>query len=244
MRDIDRARNDSRVRALLAEIQRHVQIKYERSDRDGWTSNMEGNTAYIGFTECQHPSAALAHELLHITTQLQGYRRMRISFAASERAPRVKRLLDCLDNELQHHKFYPKFLSLQFRPNQFYGDSDLNTEKWLLEAGERLHENAMDIFPDWFTALAPGGSIGDDAKAHIREIFLANTDGRFRQQLLDVEAVVREWQLSPLYDAAPTVKRIFLIAEPVDNLTWIGFEVNDRPPEKGFFVDKKFEVRN
>jgi len=169
---------------------------------------------------------------------------MRISFSAPERAPKVKRILECLDNELQHHKFYPRFLSLKFRPNQFYGDSDLSTEKYLLEAGGRTHESAMDIIPDWFTAFAPGGSIKDDAKEHIRTIFLANSGGRFRQQLLDVEAGVREWASSPLYDAVPTVRRIFLIAEPVDNLTWVGFDANDRPPDRGFFVDKNFEIRN
>jgi hypothetical protein len=30
--------------------------------------------------------------------------------------------------------------------------------------------------------------------------------------------------------------------QPTDNLTWVGFEVTDRPPDAGFFVDESFVV--
>jgi hypothetical protein len=124
MSSIDKARGDPRIQTTLDDIKAKVKLKFQKSSIDEWSSNLEEGRATIGYNSCRHPSAALAHELLHIDTQLRGYRRMRIALSSIDHTHSFKRLMDCLDNELQHHTFCPKFLKMGFAPGQFYCDSE------------------------------------------------------------------------------------------------------------------------
>jgi hypothetical protein len=104
MSTIDKARCDARIQTILSEVSAKAKLKFLKSGQDEWSSNLEKRKAVIGYCGCRNPSAALAHELLHIDAQLRGYRRMRVFVTLMAERASFKRLLDCLDNELQHHK--------------------------------------------------------------------------------------------------------------------------------------------
>src|SRR5580658_2545515 len=79
MNVINRATTDKRVQPLLSAVRSKVEIVFHRSvPHEPWGSKLEGGKAHILFTDCKYPSAALAHELLHVETQLLGYKKMRV----------------------------------------------------------------------------------------------------------------------------------------------------------------------
>lgn len=237
---IDKARSDKRILTLLSDVSARTKIKYHKTNDGGWGSYMEQNTAHISYSGCKHPSASLAHELLHIDTQLRGYKRIRIFFSSIDQTILIKNLMDALDNELQHHKFYKNFIDLGFAPIQFYQDSDAETEGYLKEILTHSFNSILEVVPQFLTAIAPGGIFSQDARENIKNSFLALNGRQFSSQLIEIERIIVDWASSSSYDAIETIRNILLTIQPDNNLTWIGHNDSDRPPHEGFFVDKPF----
>ena len=205
---------------------------------------MDGSIAHIGYSGCKHPSASLAHELLHLDTQLRGYQRIKIFISSIGQTNSFKILMDALDNELQHHKFYNRFISLGFQPDQFYQDSDSDTESHLKEILSSTFDNVIQVIPHYLSVIAPGGSFPQHIKDELKASFLAINGGQFSTQLLKIEEIIYAWESSNIFDATETIREIMLTIQPVNNLTWIGHDSSDRPPEKGFFVGDAFHVQS
>lgn len=242
MAQIDKAKNDSRVTSLLEDIRDKIKLQFIKTSNESWGSNLLGRKAEITHCSCNHPSAALAHELLHLKTQLGGYRRLRIGISSIDQSPLFQRFMTCLDNELQHHKFYNEFISLSFKSPQFYCDSDSDTEKQLQKNLSIGYKSLIALLPDFFTSIAPGGSASPDEKNKLKGQFLDYNDRQYESQLVAIERLVRDWAESDDVNAESTVKKIMLTIEPINNLSWFGYSEQDRPPQDGFFVDQEFEV--
>jgi hypothetical protein len=230
------------VTSLLAEISNEVTIKFVASDHDGWGSNMEDGSATIWWSGCRHPSASLAHELLHLRLQLQGYKRARIIISNIADPETNKRLMGAIDNEIQHHKFYADFLAAGFEPHQFYMDSDADTEHFLDGETNGGPHSAASVAINFLTLMAPGGSLTDSAKSRLRDKFDALESGTYRPMLGNIQRILDDWTASPGADATAHIKELLLAIRPTDNFTWYGFRVTDRPPDTGIFVDQEFAV--
>src|SRR5205823_12320984 len=102
-------------------------IRYHRSSDLNWGCHVDGKIAHISYQKTAHPGASLAHELLHVLVQHSGYERIRVGFSTIDQTWRFQRLMTCLDNELQHHKMFPRFAQLGFPANEFYADDDVET---------------------------------------------------------------------------------------------------------------------
>lgn len=240
MKAIDKARNDQRILSLLDSIGARIKLRFQKSRDDGWSSNLQRGVATIGYTGCRHPSAALAHELLHVDTQLRGYRRIRVGISSIDQTSSFKRLMNCLDNELQHHKFYARFLAMGFPPEQFYRDSDAETEGHLVRSAGGTYAKLIDVLPDFLSAIAPGGDLDEESRSRLRNQFLEVSQGAYSNELRRIEALFAEWAKLETFDAVKTIKKIMLTIQPVQNYTWFGFDGNARPPDPGFFVDAEF----
>lgn len=240
---INKARSDKRVQELLSSIEKKVKIKYRKEKNGGWTSNMQGDIADIGYSGCRHPSASLAHELLHLDTQIRGYKRMRIFISSIDQTNSFKILMDALDNELQHQKFYNNFISMGFNPDQFYHDSDSDTEAHLKKLLQSDFDKIVDVIPHYLTVISPGGSFSSNTRDELKASFLAINDGIFSDKLTKIEQIIFAWATSSTYDATEVVREIMLTIQPENNLTWIGHNFSDRPPDNGFFVDEAFSVQ-
>lgn len=244
MNAIDKARGDPRVQNVLRELSEKVKIKYAASKQEGWGSNLQNDQATISWSGCRHPSASLMHELLHIRLQLKGYRRIRVSISNIADPETAKRLMDCIDNEMQHHKFYPDFLSAGFTSDQFYSDSDADTERFLdgeISSGPGSTAAAAIVF---FSLIAPGGTLLPSAKARLRQRLEALDGGAHSAAFLGIESAVNAWVASTETDATEHIRRVLLAVRPTGNLTWYGFEATHRPPnDVGVFVDQPFGVR-
>ena len=226
---------------LLREVSEIYKIKFHRELSDTWTSQVEGNELHVGYVKTSAPGGALAHELLHGWVQHRGYKRLIIAVSAIDQTRRFGRLLECLDNELQHHKMYPRFKALGFNPTEFYCDSDDGASKYLHSVLERPERELLDIIPDYLTAIAPGGGLTEAERAGFDSAFRCISDGRHASALGEIHDAVAEWATSDDFDVRPIVARILhQLANPCD--TWIGHSEIDRPPDKGFFVDRKFAL--
>lgn len=104
-------------------------------------------------------------------------------------------------------------------------------------------ENSFDLVTTFFTLIAPGGRINKSSKKEISELFCELGDPQLRRQLESIKAICEKWAKSDSYDNIPVIKEIMLVLIPEKNLTWFGFNKNDRPPNQGFFVDKVFEIK-
>lgn len=240
---IRNAKKDKRVRGLCRRIEEKLVMEYHLSDGDHWTSElMEGDKGRICYCHCKYPSAAFAHELLHLDTKLNGFRSVRIHACTQYGGEPLELLLECLDNELQHHKFYGTFVSLGFPPEAFYADDDIYSEDLLRYVVAQDYKHVIDIVPHFFSLIAPGGCIEPSAKEELRQAFLDKDDGRFKEQLINIEEICEEWRMSDSYDCAPFFRRILLVVQPKPHFAWFGYSLTDRPPQQGFFIDEEFEI--
>lgn len=242
MNVVDKAKRDVRNQKLLNQLSQKIRVKYHKSKDDGWASDIKNGFAHIYYRRCKNPAASLAHELLHIDTQLKGYKRIRIGFSTYDQSPLFSRFMTCIDNELQHQKFFSKFLELGFESKDFYRDSDADTEDYLKHVVTASPTKLIEILPVFFTLIAPGGSIEQDSKDELLSKFYLINNGAFKEKLRDIKEICEEWSASNSYDNIPVIKNIMLVLQPSPNYTWFGFDMNDRPPEHGFFVDRVFEV--
>jgi hypothetical protein len=237
---ISQAKKDKRVLPLIAEVQQTHKISYHRSKNGSWGCEVVGKTAHISYQKTKNPGGALVHELLHVIVQRNGYRRPKVWFSTIDQTARFNRLMSCLDNELQHHKMYRQFVTLGFASNEFYGDDDIETPRHLDEALGRPVVDLLDILPDYFTLIAPGGALTQQERQEFEQRFMKLGGGQFRAQFKAIGSAVDRWVQSATYDAQPTLRAIFLqLQNPC--YTWLGYTDTERPPD-GFFVDKIFEV--
>ena len=242
MAPVMKAKKNQRVLEIFNDLSLKIPIKFSKSSEDSWGIEIKNGTAHISFTNCKNPDASLAHELLHIETQLNGYKRIKIGFCAHEKTSLFSRLITCLDNELQHYKFYDKFISQGFQPDVFYNDSDESIESYLKGVTRRKINKLIEILPDFFSLIAPGGSIPINTQDHLIMEFCGINNGVYEEQFRKIEAICSAWRKSESYDNIPIVKEIMLTLYPKPHYTWFGFDPKDNRPENGFFVDQHFEM--
>jgi hypothetical protein len=237
---VDDALRDPRAKDLFDELSREINIEFRSSTDSSWSSNIEApGTALIYAANTTAPAEALGHELLHIRTQLRGYRRLRISVSLTE--PRAFRewLFTALDNELQHHRMFPEYLRRGFSSTRFFRDNDAETEAYL-RSELAAHDTFRDLLVPFLSFIAPGGQLLWSAKRRLRAQFLGAPYG---DSFTRVETIVRNWAQQDDLDAEATVREILLLVNP-DQLTWVGYGTEAEFPGNGFFVGRHFGERS
>jgi hypothetical protein len=238
---VSKAKKDPRVALFLAEVRSHYKISYHRCHDGGWGSSIADGVVHIDYDHTRFPGGALAHELLHILTQHRGYRRICIGFSTLDPTEGFSRVLTCLDNELQHHRMYPEFIRSGFAAEEFYRDDDEGVRGYLEQVLNSDIQNVIQILPDFFTVLAPGGCLTQTEREEFKARFLGCAAGRFNTQLAAVNAALEAWAKSTSYDCVPTLRELFMgLQNPC--YTWIGFSEDARPPDDGVFIDQRFEI--
>jgi len=237
------ARKNPRVNALYERIKNEgLTIRPKQVRGDSWGTEIVAGVAHLQYCGCTYPSAALAHELLHLDTQLKGYKRIRIGFSEFDTTPTFRTFMEALDNELQHHKFFAEFLDMGFTPSQFYCDSDREMEGHLRRVARRNDVRLNELLPDFFSLIAPGGSMSESTKQELLKAFYNVNGGRHACALLEIKRIIEAWGQNGSYDSVPVITEIMLTLKPRPNKTWFGFEKSQRPPNQGFFVDERFTV--
>lgn len=241
---VEKAKKDPRIKPLFEAIREKVKVKFHRSEVETWGSRMESGIAHISYQKCNDPVPPMAHELLHIDTQLNGYRNIIIGISTYDRTPLFGRFMTCLNNELQHHKFYKKYLKMALPANELYCEDPVELEEYIKGQINKRIDKLIEIIPDFFTLIAPGGCLADDVKVDFLKQIVEIKNGAYQNQLNEIERIVTAWRESDSYDNLPVIRDIMLVLQPKPNYTWFGFNKTDRPPDQGFFVDKIFKIEN
>lgn len=242
---LDELRHD-----LNAEIIQRVEdsgctIKFQQSTATCWTSQAirdnNGNitSCIIGYRQSIYNQACFTHELLHIDTQIKGYKKPKYGVSGFASGQFFITLLDSLDNELQHHKMFNSF---KFPKEQFYIDSDVDTQNKLELFLKRPIKEFNETFLYYLTLIAPGGHIISEDKNILKEEFRKVNRRAYADFFVHLDNVFENWSNSESYDISEPIKQIFL-ALPNGDMTFLGFGDTSEFPNNGFFVDKEFEIQ-
>lgn len=230
------AKKNAKLLALYKEIEAWKTIVPEKSGSSSseWGSYIDdAGNAVVVYAKTKNKECCLAHEVLHFYTQMSGYRRM-MSCTTTLDAGQLKRLVDCLDNELQHHRMFGRFQELGYPPKWFYNDDDDGTARYLDRVLNNYREpNLLAVIPDYMTLIAPGGSLTkrerDDFSARFRR--LAKSAHAFDT----IDEAISEWKMLDAFDQEKVVSKIMSVI-PGDHSSWIGFDDGSGFPNTGFFA--------
>jgi hypothetical protein len=228
-----------KLRNLAEKLRQRFKIRYVESEKPGWGAVFKGDRLEITYSQSKYPAACLAHELLHADLQLQGYRRLRVSFTGHGEHALFNRLTTALDNELQHHRMFPEFVRTGFPPEQFYDDAETGTRTFVRERLADQSASLLALVPDYLTLLAPGGDLTLADRNQLEVEFMAFGGGRYRVAFEKIRLAFAEWTSAPNLDACPTVRAICQAIYPGPHYIWFGHSPTERPPA-GFFVGEPF----
>jgi hypothetical protein len=226
---------------LYDEVATRSPVTLQPSHSTTWHSKTVAGQTTIWYSPTKHPNACLAHELLHARLKLSGYKQYVVSVCATEKSRRISSLLEILDNELQHHKFYPDFIALQFTPGEMYHDSDNAVDRELREivAELRSDDPPENFLRAYVTIIAPGGAANPSEREQWGQLLQDKCPARYWKRLETIQQIISEYAHGNDLDAGPTLVRILKALGGYDP-TWIG-PSEDGFPDAGYFVGRHFQ---
>jgi hypothetical protein len=159
----------------------------------------------------------------------------------SDRTKRLGGLLNPLDNELQHHRIYARFVAAGFVPETFYDDDDKSAFTKTREELRRMSPaDPLDLFVlKLITVIAPGGCGTDKARQQLRTFLHIRAGPKRAAKLQAIEAHITAWAGATTTDVRPTLKAIYEAFGDCDG-AWIGSSMTF--PDDGFFTGADFEI--
>jgi hypothetical protein len=230
------------LEALRDEIAPHYSwISYGDSDDDSWGTTVT-TAGTILTAHDEHLESCLAHELLHLWLQARGYRRIRRGVSSFDETGWLGQFITALDNELQHHRMFPRYLALGLDPRWFYGSSDQQTAACLEAQLANPHRDIKSMVLAYLTCIAPGGELTPDEAAQFNKRLHEDSGGAYHERLAVIDAAFAEWRAAWFtLNAEPFVRQIMLSLENPTR-TWFGYGAFAAFPENGFFVGEPFET--
>jgi len=239
---------DERNKPLYDRVREHYKVNLKKSDDHSWGSHIEKDAVIISHSKTNYPIASFTHELLHIDTQLNGYKRIRAGISLNKETHKhLGRLCTCIDNEFQHHKMYDKFVGLKFPANQFYNDLDTETIPYLEKIVKSSSETFISLSVDYLTLIAPGGVIPSNKLEELQQSFYNYDKGKYRDKFQSIDHIISDWKADGSCDAEKYIIRFFQNLDA--GQTWISYADNldkgvsaDNFPSTGFYTDSSFTL--
>lgn len=209
---ISEAALDNRLAPIMKEVEGRYQLKFRIIDELEWSSSVDGDTAEIGMAETQRHLQSFAHELLHLRLSARGYRHI-LGAGSHDPVKRdiIRALLGALDNELQHHRFFPEFVDAGFDGQDFYAENDDDIHSELKGEIETLHEGspAWQALFSYFTLIAPGGRWPDGKLEELVALLRLKLSPDTWSKLVQVETIFAHWRQQADLDPTETIVSIF-----------------------------------
>lgn len=231
-----------RLSNLYSELEQNYKFRFiQNINGNFWGCEVADDVASITFCDTDAPEPCLAHELLHAWLQSKGYRRLRIGYSSFDQSPWFGNLITALDNELQHHRMYSKFLELGFRPKEFFGEADKGIFRYLSAVIKKHKGSIKDVLLGFLSLIAPGGTLTAAQTDQLMKGFYGLNDGAYEETFNEICAAFSDWNKSIDLDVSVPAKRIMLALEKSTH-TWFGYSIENNFPDDGFFVDTRFEL--
>lgn len=235
---IDQAGEDSRLKSIIAEVEQKYELAITIGAGSEWASGFVNGKAVIWMADTTRPMASFAHEILHLRLSARGYKHI-LGCANPDKSVTaiVADLLVALDNELQHHRIFPEFLSAGFDGDEFYADDD-DTDWVDIETSVRTltgDETPSIVLFSYLSLIAPGGGWPEGRREEIIDLLRARIAPATWSKLLMVKTAIEAWSLEDHMDPTETIVAIF---EALGDLgqTFIAENVNSYPD--GAFIPR------
>jgi hypothetical protein len=233
-------------------VNSHYPVKLNQGRGTTWGAQIQFRkqkfSSLITWTPTKRPKPALVHELLHIKNQILGHKRLKLGLALDDNILKGQHgylnvVCDAIDNEFQHQKMYPEYLSLGYKPEHFYCDSDIGTEQHLIDYLKKNNTNFIHLSVQYLTLIAPGGHISENKKNELKEEFRQQNGGVFRMNFDEIDNLISNYINDASYDAELYVKRF------INNLNcgrvWISYsDKKEFIPSEGFFANSQFDIND
>jgi hypothetical protein len=229
-------------RKLFDSVSKNKKVQLVKSQDHHWGSNKLSGTIIIEYSDTSHPEASFCHELLHFDAQDRGYRRIRGALSLNAAAHSdLSRLCEMIDNEFQHHKMYPKFVSLGYAPTEFYNDYDSIAEQYI-EANLKISGQSLrSLAVTYFTLIAPGGSLSSERFSDLKAQFRTYDNGAFNDSFDKIDQVIESWKSDKSYNAESYIISLLNVLGCVN--TWVTYTGDMNTfPTGGFFTDRTFTL--
>jgi hypothetical protein len=231
-------------RALYQQISNHLPVQLKRSNDGLWSASLEDRRVLITYAPTPHPQAAFTHELLHVETELMGYRRLRagvsLNHAMREQLPF---LCVVVDNGFQHYKMYPRFVELGYSPHDFYQEADALTEQYVLRGIEAKGQSLTSIGSVYFMLIGAGGVIPVERVLELKERFRNYDEGAFRERFDAIDKIVAAWTADAGVNAEPYIVELMNLLGCAD--AWLSYVPNSTNfPGDGFFTGRPFTLED
>ena len=205
------AQADFRLQSIITDVEAKYELSIRIVDDTEWWSSVDGQKAVIAMTATARPMAAFAHELLHLRLSARGYRHI-LGSANHEPAKNqvISGLLSALDNELQHHRMFPAFLSAGFSAREFYADSDdISYEAIQRQIGTfSSNTSAACALYAYLPLIAPGGGWPTDMRDSVVDDLTRSVSAQVWQRLQAVKVAIDAWAGSDELDPTNAIVTI------------------------------------
>ncbi|MDD5092211.1 MAG: hypothetical protein PHQ23_15025 [Candidatus Wallbacteria bacterium] len=227
---------DNSNRALFDFVESKKHIKVNKSDDCFWSAEFRKDCALIRYSDKGNRYAAFAHELLHIKVQLDGLRKVVCGIAIDNKILSngyLVTVIDALDNELQHHKFFKDFLNMGYSADDFFNDDDFEKgfNTFLVQNEHFLEE----ILVQYVALLLPVGKA-----PQLKEKF----ESKFSNHLVKfgkIDQIFSAWRDNNANDYQKCIVDFFRIFD--SGQVWLGYSKSIEDfPEKGFFTSSSFAL--
>jgi len=228
-------------RRVYEEVCSHTPIVFIQSNDSFWRSETKNGQTTIYHAAADHPEACLAHELLHAKVKSNGYKQYAVAICRTSKKNSIAHLLEILDNELQHHKFYREFLALGFEPSQMYADSDKDvwTKVRRGVAGICKTDPLDKFLEQYVTIIAPGGVENKKQRREAERRLRKRCLPGHWERLLSIGNAITRFGDNTVLDAGPTIVEILKAVGGYEP-TWIGW--SEQFPGSGLFVGEPFTL--
>ena len=232
-----------RNKALFQSIQSEIKIVLKEQAQEGWGALIKKKAGIIYYSKCLYPKEAFVHELLHLKCQLDGFTRPKYALlenTANEKY--LNNLLNALDNELQHHKMYRRYVSLGYDLIRFYNDADSKiTRKHILNYLDNPDTNYYMILTQLMTLLSAGSELIFPDKKELLDRFKNLRGRQLRIMVGQVYELIDGWKNNDTLNPRPTIKEI-ISKIPGEMKVYIGYGNIKEFPKDGDFTNFPFLI--
>lgn len=172
---------------------------------------------YLENTE--NPQAAFAHEILHTYIQIKGYKRILGGInLESIKTSEFRDYLINFDNEIQHWKMYPAFISMNYEYKYFFADSDQYEFKKSIENILKLANEVepsliikTDLALRFLTVIIPIGFLRKSERKSYEQRFLDLNNYSYREMFLNIKKIITSWSSSSSYNSIEVMIQLLKI---------------------------------
>lgn len=243
LRDIvNKARKNPKVEALYRTVDAVSPISLSTRQDGFWSHTLIHGKSTIGVSPTQNPEESLYHELLHADLKNNGYNSLLIQAGVEERMGELMALLGPIDNELQHHRMFDRFVADGFASERFYCDADAKTFVDMREVLRGMPSDlpAAIMLLQFLGIIAPGGVMNDAERNELRALVRSKALPSTFEQLEHVEGIIKHWAANG--EAGPELAVVAILkALGRYDRTWIGASPADFP-NSGYFIGQPFSV--